>query len=359
MSSLTSTSRYFLSIRLFSHKLKLNSSSLYKFRYQCEMMFIWWPTEMSNSVLIFWCPSCVFVVGLLVLDDEDEEDHDLDDHISVQHQQQQYQTPPSRGTNSSSMGRLNGRQMGHPSSTGMTTLVSSSSSSAGSTYPHRTGMMMAQHMPHYQLPPTPPHHPIHPHLSGYGVQHPHLVANNSFSTKDVMDNEMDNDPTTLLKQAPVSSKFIPAGNQTWSFSFFISVCLFRFVACPSAHFVLCPLLRRRPAFFTAQSLFCFVLPCIRTRIKQIYRIKRVPGNNFCPRFWHFASAGTVSTIFSVMFLFVVCFYVDSIHWSISLCRSAFCPARFIAVGSVELSFTFPFCFNGPVWFAKSVDVGIG
>lgn len=199
------------------------------------------------------------------MDDEDEEDHNLDDHISAQHQQQQYQTPPSRGTNSSSMGRLNGRQMGHPSSTGMTTLVSSSSSSSGSTYPHRTAMMMAQHVPHYQLPPTPPHHAIHPHLSGYGVQHPHHVANNSFSTKDVMDNEMDSDPTTLLKQAPCSSKFIPAGNQNVDplFLFTAVGSVFRFVACPSVHFVLCvwPLRNGRIPFYAPFFLlfFCVAL----------------------------------------------------------------------------------------------------
>jgi hypothetical protein len=184
-------------------------------------------TTFHQFLTFFFLSFCVeiYSVGLLVLDDdeEDELDREVDDHISVQQQQQLYQTPPSRGTNSSSsMGRLNGRQMGGggggghgPSSTGLTTLVSSST---GSTYPHRGGgggMMMAQHVPHYQLPPTPPHHPIHPHLSSYGVQHPHHVANNSFSTKDVMDNDMlDSDPTTLLKQAPTGSKFIPAGNQT-------------------------------------------------------------------------------------------------------------------------------------------------
>lgn len=99
------------------------------------------------------------------------------------------------------MGRLNGRQIGHPA-----TAVASSTGS----HQHRTGMMMAQHVPHYQLPPTPPHHPVHPHL---GYVHPHHlqhVANNSSCTKDV--DEMDTDPTTLLKQTP--SKFIPPGNQT-------------------------------------------------------------------------------------------------------------------------------------------------
>jgi hypothetical protein len=200
-------------------------------------------TTFQQFLTFFFLSFCVeiYSVGLLVLDDdeEDELDREVDDHISVQQQQQLYQTPPSRGTNSSSsMGRLNGRQMGGgggghgPSSTGLTTLVSSST---GSTYPHRGGgggMMMAQHVPHYQLPPTPPHHPIHPHLSSYGVQHPHHVANNSFSTKDVMDNDMlDSDPTTLLKQAPSGSKFIPAGNQTRDpiFVFFPPFC---FVSIP-------------------------------------------------------------------------------------------------------------------------------
>ena len=122
------------------------------------------------------------------------------------------------------MGRLNGRQMGHPTGT---TLVAQSST--GGTH-HRTGMMMAQqqqqqqHVPHYQLPPTPPqHHPVH-HL-GYVHPHLHHVANNS--TKDVCD-EMDSDPTTLLKHTPSSSqKFIPQGNQY----FFLSAIVELFVEC--------------------------------------------------------------------------------------------------------------------------------
>ena len=191
----------------------------------------------------------------------------MDEHISVQ-QQQQYQTPLSRGTNSSSMGRLNGRQMGHPSSTGMTTLVSSST---GSTYPHRSGMMMAQHVPHYQLPPTPPHHPIHPHLTSYGVQHPHHVANNSFSTKDVMDNDMlDNDPTTLLKQAPSGSKFIPAGNQKCDPFFFV---LFSITQKPT---ILLSLLVVFVGSLSSRFFFAH-----QERADETDLIKRTPGNNFC------------------------------------------------------------------------------
>ncbi len=162
---------------------------------------------------------CIFA-GLLVLDDdEDDEDNIVDEHgqlqqLQLQQQQQQYPTS-SRG---GSMGRLNGRQMGHPGTgTGaQTTLVSSQSGTH-----HRTGMMMGQHVPHYQLPPTPPHHPVHPHLGYVHPHHLHVANNVSSCTKDLAGDEMDSDhaPTTLLKQTPSSShKFIPQGNQTRSSS---------------------------------------------------------------------------------------------------------------------------------------------
>ena len=165
-----------------------------------------------SHVFSFFCRA-----GLLVLDDDDIVDE------QQQQQQQQYQTS-SRG--SSSMGRLNGRQMGHPTGT---TLVAQSST--GGTH-HRTGMMMAQqqqqHVPHYQLPPTPPqHHPVH-HL-GYVHPHLHHVANNS--TKDVCD-EMDSDPTTLLKHTPSSSqKFIPQGNQNLILLLLLPIPLCCFCCC--------------------------------------------------------------------------------------------------------------------------------
>lgn len=163
----------------------------------------------------------VFCSGLLVLDDDDEEEDEddgqgadiiLDEPISGQ-QQQSY--GPARGSSSSSMGRLNGRQISHPTTT------ASSAVSSGSH--QRSGMMMAQHVvPHYQLPPTPPHHAVHPHLGYVHPHHLHPVANNSCSsTKDVNDMDMDTDPTTLLKQPSSNSssshsKFIPSGKNQFS-----------------------------------------------------------------------------------------------------------------------------------------------